>query len=78
MYGINQFRAIINPPEDAILAVGAVIRKSIVIDNKDTVAVRPVISLTLSADHRVIDGVVAAKFLVDLVKVIEHPEVLLE
>lgn len=77
MYGINQFRAIINPPESAILAVGAAVRKPIVIDERDTIAVRPIISLTLSADHRVIDGVVAAKFLADLVKVIEHPEILL-
>jgi len=78
MYGINQFRAIINPPENAILAVGAAVRKPIVIDNRDTIAVRPIISFTLSADHRVIDGVVAAKFLADLVKVVEHPEILLE
>ena len=78
MYGINQFRAIINPPEDAILAVGTVTRKPVVIDDKDTIAVRPMMSLTLSADHRVIDGVVAAKFLSDLASVIEHPELLLE
>ncbi len=78
MYGINQFRAIINPPENAILAVGAVVRKPVVIDDLDTIAVRPIISLTLSADHRVIDGVVAANFLADLVKIIEHPENLLE
>jgi pyruvate dehydrogenase E2 component (dihydrolipoamide acetyltransferase) len=77
MYGINQFRAIINPPESAILAVGASVRKPIVIDDLDTIAVRPVISFTLSADHRVIDGVVAAKFMADLVIVVEHPEILL-
>jgi pyruvate dehydrogenase E2 component (dihydrolipoamide acetyltransferase) len=77
MYGINQFRAIINPPENAILAVGAAIRKPIVIDDRDTIAVRPVISFTISADHRVVDGVVAAKFLIDLVNVVEHPEILL-
>jgi pyruvate dehydrogenase E2 component (dihydrolipoamide acetyltransferase) len=77
MYGINQFRAIINPPENAILAVGAAVRKPIVIDDRDTIAVRPVISFTLSADHRVIDGVVAAKFLAGLVKAVEHPEILL-
>jgi pyruvate dehydrogenase E2 component (dihydrolipoamide acetyltransferase) len=77
MYGINQFRAIINPPENAILSVGAAVRKPIVIDDRDTIAVRPVISFTLSADHRVIDGVIAAKFLADLVKVVEHPEILL-
>jgi pyruvate dehydrogenase E2 component (dihydrolipoamide acetyltransferase) len=78
MYGINQFRAIINPPENAILAIGAAVRKPIVIDDRDAIAVRPVISMTLSADHRIIDGVVAAKFLADLVKIIEHPENLLE
>jgi len=77
MYGIHQFRSIINPPESAILSVGAAVRKPIVIDDRDTVVVRPVISFTLSADHRVIDGVVAAKFLADLVKVVEHPEILL-
>ncbi len=77
MYGINQFRAIINPPENAILAVGAAVRKPIVIDDRDTIAVRPIISFTLSADHRVVDGVVAAKFLIDLVNVVEHPEILL-
>ena len=77
MYGIHQFRSIINPPENAILSVGAAVRKPIVIDDRDTVVVRPVISFTLSADHRVIDGVVAAKFLADLVKVVEHPEILL-
>ena len=77
MYGINQFRAIINPPENAILAIGAAVRKPIVIDDRDAISVRPVISFTLSADHRVIDGVVAAKFLVDLVKAVEHPEILL-
>jgi pyruvate dehydrogenase E2 component (dihydrolipoamide acetyltransferase) len=77
MFGINQFRAIINPPENAILAIGAAVRKPIVIDDRDTVVVRPVIAFTLSADHRVIDGVVAARFLADLVKVVEHPEILL-
>ena len=77
MYGIKQFRAIINPPESAILAVGAVVRKPVVIDEHDEVAVRPMMSITLSADHRVIDGVVAARFLQDLAQAIEMPEALL-
>jgi pyruvate dehydrogenase E2 component (dihydrolipoamide acetyltransferase) len=77
MFGIRQFRAVINPPESAILAVGAVVRKPVVIDAEDTVAVRPIISLTIAADHRVIDGVVAARFLADLVEGIEFPETLL-
>jgi pyruvate dehydrogenase E2 component (dihydrolipoamide acetyltransferase) len=77
MYGITQFRAIINPPESAILAVGAVVRKPVVINDRDEVAVRPMMSITLSADHRVIDGVVAAEFLQDLAQAIEMPEALL-
>jgi pyruvate dehydrogenase E2 component (dihydrolipoamide acetyltransferase) len=77
MFGIRQFRAIINPPESAILAVSAVVRKPVVVDEQDSVAVRPIISITISADHRVIDGVVAARFLADLVDGIEYPETLL-
>lgn len=77
MYGIKQFRAIINPPESAILAVGKVVRKPVVINDRDEVAVRPIMSITLSADHRVIDGVVAAQFLQDLAQAIEAPETLL-
>jgi pyruvate dehydrogenase E2 component (dihydrolipoamide acetyltransferase) len=77
MFGINQFRAIINPPESAILAVGNVVRKPVVINEKDDVAVRPMMSMTLSADHRVIDGVTGAKFLSDLVQAVETPELLL-
>jgi pyruvate dehydrogenase E2 component (dihydrolipoamide acetyltransferase) len=77
MFGIHQFRAVINPPESAILAVGAVVRKPVVVDEQDTVAVRPMLSLTIAADHRVIDGVVAARFLADLVQGIEFPETLL-
>jgi len=77
MFGIRQFRAIINPPESAILAVGAVVRKPVVINDQDDVAVRPIMAITISADHRVIDGVVAARFLSDLVQGIESPESLL-
>ena len=77
MFGIQQFRAIINPPESAILAVGQTIRKPVVVDELDDVAVRPMMLLTLSADHRVVDGVMAAKFLADVDKAIESPELLL-
>lgn len=78
MFGIRQFRAIINPPESAILAVGSVVRKPIVVDDEqDRVEVRPMMSLTLSADHRVVDGIVAARFLSDLVTGLESPSMLL-
>jgi pyruvate dehydrogenase E2 component (dihydrolipoamide acetyltransferase) len=77
MFGINQFRAIINPPESAILAVGNVVRKPVVINDQDEVAARPMMVMTLSADHRVIDGVTAARFLSDLVQAVETPDLLL-
>ena len=77
MFGIRQFRAVINPPESAILAVGSVVRKPIVVDDQDRVEVRPMMSLTLSADHRVVDGIVAARFLSDLVVGLESPSMLL-
>lgn len=77
MYGVDAFTAIINPPQSAILAVGTVRRKPVVVDEEDTVMVRPMMMLTLGADHRVVDGAVAASFLADLVKAIETPELLL-
>ena len=77
MFGIRQFRAVINPPESAILAVGSVVRTPIVVDAQDHVEVRPMLSLTLSADHRVVDGIVAARFLTDLVAGLESPNLLL-
>ena len=77
MFGIKQFRAIINPPESAILTVGTVVRKPVVINEEDEIAVRPILNLTLSADHRVVDGVVAANFLADLVQALENPDLLL-
>jgi pyruvate dehydrogenase E2 component (dihydrolipoamide acetyltransferase) len=77
MFGILHFRAVINPPESAILAVGSVVRKPVVVDDQDRVEVRPMLSLTLSAAHRVIDGVVAARFLSELVTGLESPSLLL-
>ena len=72
MFGVEEFSAIINPPESAILAVGA-IREGVVV--KDG-AMRPsrLMTVTLSVDHRVIDGVVAAQFLKTLKELLEAPE----
>ena len=61
MFGVDYFTAIINPPESAILAVGAV--KNEVVDIGGGIGIRPITKLTLCSDHRVVDGVVAAKFL---------------
>ena len=77
MYGITSFTAIINPPQSAILAVGGMVRKPVVVDDKDTLAVRPIMTMTLSADHRIVDGANAASFLNDLVSVLETPELAL-
>jgi pyruvate dehydrogenase E2 component (dihydrolipoamide acetyltransferase) len=71
-YGILEFTAIINPPGSAILAVGR-IRSVPVAEEGDRVAVRPQMILTLSCDHRVVDGAVGAAFLKDLKALIEDP-----
>ncbi len=71
MYGIDHFTAVINPPEAAILAVGAVREEAVVRDGQLTAATT--LKLTLSIDHRVLDGATAAIFLEDVVKLLEHP-----
>ena len=63
MYGVTTFTAIVNPPEAAILAVGAAIARVVPIGDPMTIAVRQIAEVTLSADHRLVDGVVAAQFL---------------
>jgi pyruvate dehydrogenase E2 component (dihydrolipoamide acetyltransferase) len=77
MFGVDQFAAIINPPESAILAVGRIARQAVPLADGNTLVVRPLMTMTLSADHRVVDGAVAARFLADLKKVLEQPILLL-
>jgi pyruvate dehydrogenase E2 component (dihydrolipoamide acetyltransferase) len=74
-FGVEEFSAIINPPESAILAVGA-IREAVVV--KDG-GLRPawIMTMTLSADHRLIDGLMAARFLTRLREILERPDSLL-
>lgn len=71
MYGVTSFTAIVNPPEAAILAVGAAIARVVPIGDPMTIAVRQIAEVTLSADHRLVDGVVAAQFLQALKQNIE-------
>jgi pyruvate dehydrogenase E2 component (dihydrolipoamide acetyltransferase) len=71
MYGIDQFTAVINPPEAAILAVGAAIPEPVASD--DGVVVHRRMRLTLSIDHRALDGATGAQFLAKLKDVLEHP-----
>ncbi len=75
-FGIEQFTAIINPGQTAILAVGT-IQKELVPAENDEIEIRPMMRMTLSADHRVIDGAVAARFLADLSEALESPSVIL-
>jgi pyruvate dehydrogenase E2 component (dihydrolipoamide acetyltransferase) len=71
MFGIDQFTAVINPPEAAILAVGAASPVPVV---RDGVLIEvPKLKITLTVDHRVMDGAVAAAFLRDLVSILEQP-----
>jgi pyruvate dehydrogenase E2 component (dihydrolipoamide acetyltransferase) len=72
MYEVDRFSAIITPPQAAILAVGAIADRVVAVDGKP--AVRPMMSLTLSCDHRVADGARAAQFLQDLVQAARDPE----
>jgi pyruvate dehydrogenase E2 component (dihydrolipoamide acetyltransferase) len=76
MAGIEHFSAIINPPQAAILAVGALVKKPVVND-KDEIVPGQRMSLTLSCDHRVVDGAVGAEFLAALKHLLENPAVLL-
>ena len=71
MFGIDEFTAVINPPEGAILAVGAMSAKPVVRDNQ--VVVRQMMRVTMSCDHRVIDGATGAKFLQTFKKILENP-----
>ncbi len=71
MYGVTSFTAIVNPPEAAILAVGAASARVVPIADPMTIAVRQIAEVTLSADHRLVDGVVAAQFLQALKQNIE-------
>ena len=76
MFGVSSFIAVINPPESAVLALGATAKRAVV-DAGDQVVVRPVMTATLSVDHRMIDGILAAKFLNALREKLETPALLL-
>ncbi|HZS32158.1 MAG TPA: dihydrolipoamide acetyltransferase family protein [Methylomirabilota bacterium] len=75
MFPVEEFSAIINPPEGAILAVGAILDKPVVVDGRLAVGKR--MRVTLSCDHRVMDGAMGARFLADLKATLEAPLALL-
>ncbi|OUC49274.1 pyruvate dehydrogenase complex dihydrolipoamide acetyltransferase [Trichinella nativa] len=76
MFGVNHFTAIINPPQSAILAVGTV-QKRVVFDEDKRCAEANVLTVTLSCDHRIIDGAVGAKWLQQLKRYLEKPYTML-
>jgi pyruvate dehydrogenase E2 component (dihydrolipoamide acetyltransferase) len=71
MYNVDAFSAILNPPQAAILAVGRIAER--VIPVKGQVVIRPMMVMTLSCDHRVVDGARGAQFLDDLANLIQDP-----
>ena len=71
MFGIDEFTAIINPPDACILAVGAIKQKPVVKNNEITIG--NIMKVTLSSDHRLVDGAEGAKFLKTLKTVLESP-----
>ena len=72
MFGIDNFTAIINPPDACILAVGNIVKKPIV-DKENKIIISNIMKITLSCDHRVVDGAVGAKFLKTLTEYLENP-----
>ncbi len=71
MFDVSSFVAIIHPPQTAVLAVGTVAKKPVVRD--DEIAVAQIMTATLSADHRVVDGAEGAEFIVDVKRLLESP-----
>jgi pyruvate dehydrogenase E2 component (dihydrolipoamide acetyltransferase) len=71
MFGIEQFTAVLNPPQAAILAVGATVERPVAVDGE--VAVRPMMAVTLTVDHRAVDGAPAADFLRTVKTFLEDP-----
>jgi pyruvate dehydrogenase E2 component (dihydrolipoamide acetyltransferase) len=76
MYGVDAFSAIVNPPQAAILAVGRIADRVVPVDGQ--AVIRPIMTLSLSSDHRVLDGARAAQFLDTLASLIEEPMRLIE
>ena len=74
MFGVEEFSAIINPPESGILAVGAV-REDVIVEN-GAMRIGQVCSMTISCDHRIVDGVLVAQFAARLKELLENPQIM--
>ncbi len=71
MFGIEEFIAVLNPPQAAILAVGAIEERPVVRDGE--LVARPLMTMTLTCDHRAVDGAAGAQFLQTLKALLEQP-----
>jgi pyruvate dehydrogenase E2 component (dihydrolipoamide acetyltransferase) len=76
MYGLDSFFGIINPPNGAILSIGATVKKPVVDDN-DNIVVGQRMKVGLSCDHRVVDGAIGAQFLAEFKNLVENPSIML-
>jgi pyruvate dehydrogenase E2 component (dihydrolipoamide acetyltransferase) len=76
MLDVENFAAIINPPESAILAVGT-IQKSVIVSDNNDLSIRDMMKMTISVDHRIVDGAVAAKFINKIKYHLQNPKTLL-
>ena len=74
MYEIISFTSILNPPQSGILSIGQVVERPVVRDG--AVVVRPMVEMSLAVDHRIVDGVMGAKFMRDLKRGLEDPYLL--
>jgi pyruvate dehydrogenase E2 component (dihydrolipoamide acetyltransferase) len=75
-YGVEQFFAIINPPQSLIVSVGAIVKKPVV-NAADQIVIGQRVTLGISCDHRVVDGAIGARFLAELKKLLESPALML-
>jgi pyruvate dehydrogenase E2 component (dihydrolipoamide acetyltransferase) len=73
MYGVSHFTAIINPPQSAILALGSTAPVMVPADNEKGFEFKQIMKATLSADHRVVDGAVGAKWMSSFRSYLENP-----
>jgi pyruvate/2-oxoglutarate dehydrogenase complex dihydrolipoamide acyltransferase (E2) component len=74
MFDITFFTSILNPPQSGILSIGKMIERPVVRDG--SIVIRPIVEMSLTVDHRIVDGAVGAKFLQDLKRGLEDPYLL--
>jgi pyruvate dehydrogenase E2 component (dihydrolipoamide acetyltransferase) len=76
MFGIENFTAIINPPEAGILSISSTKDEAVVVvddDGNKSIAIKPMMNITVTVDHRLIDGLLAAQFVTEVKRLLENP-----